>query len=216
MGIASRALNSMMDKFSSMIQSLNFAVDKVASSSRETAQATEESNQNVVTGKDELTLLASAMTEMTATIQEIASQTHRAAQYANETKVATADCQQLMGRSETSLQQLSSSVDVSSEVAQQLEESSNNITQVLDVIRNVAEQTNLLALNAAIEAARAGEQGRGFAVVADEVRTLAQRTQKSTEEIQALIGSLQEGAAKAVEAMEESRQVVVTTVGLSE
>ncbi len=216
MGVAGRALNSMMENFCTIFEAVNNTVNQVVTSSQEAAKATEESNTSVMAGKDELTMLATAMTEMTVTIQEIALQTSQAAQFANDTKAATTECQKMMRASITSLQHLSSGVNEGAEVIRQLEANSNDVTQVLDVIRSVAEQTNLLALNAAIEAARAGEQGRGFAVVADEVRTLAQRTQKSTEEIQGLIESLQTGAGKAVVAMERSREEVATSVDLSD
>ncbi|MDX1726827.1 MAG: methyl-accepting chemotaxis protein, partial [Pseudoalteromonas tetraodonis] len=112
----------------------------------------------------------------------------------------------------TAIETLSSNIETVSKVTAELAQESNNIGSVLDVIRSIAEQTNLLALNAAIEAARAGEHGRGFAVVADEVRTLASRTGKSTDEIQAMIAKLQEGAKAAVEAVKSSQEISISTV----
>jgi methyl-accepting chemotaxis protein len=214
-GMASAALNSMMSKFSGMIVALSTAVDQVATSSKETAESTENSTKNVTVGKNELNMLAHAMTEMTSTIQEISNQTTNAADFAAITKNATSDCQKMMNKSVASLEHLSKGVKEGADVIHELETNTHNITQVLDVIRNVADQTNLLALNAAIEAARAGEQGRGFAVVADEVRTLAQRTQESTEEIQVLIEEFQSGAGRAVSAMNRNLEEVSVTVDLS-
>ncbi|MGV8842447.1 MAG: methyl-accepting chemotaxis protein [Pseudomonas sp.] len=151
-------------------------------------------------------MVASAMNEMSATVQEVArhaSQTATASSGADEesragVKVAT---EALDG-----IEVLISDIENAAKVILQVQSDSASIGMVLDVIKGIAEQTNLLALNAAIEAARAGEQGRGFAVVADEVRTLASRTQKSTEEIQSMIQQLQGGARNAVQAMETAQK----------
>ncbi|WP_317932765.1 methyl-accepting chemotaxis protein [Halioxenophilus sp. WMMB6] len=163
-----------------------------------------ESSTNIVTTQnDNLTQIASAVTELSHAIHEIArnaqtaqAETGEATKMAQESKVAVDDAVVNIGN-------LSDTVTMANGVIIALADESANIAQVLDVIKSIAEQTNLLALNAAIEAARAGEQGRGFAVVADEVRTLASRTQQSTQDIQNMINSLKAGVEKAVTAMDE-------------
>jgi len=145
------------------------------------------------------------MNEMSATVQEVSRNITDTAQAAQEANTETAESRKMVEDAIQAIQQLAGRIDGASEVIHKLEQDSENINTVLDVIKGVAEQTNLLALNAAIEAARAGEQGRGFAVVADEVRTLAGRTQESTEEINDVIEKLQAGSRKAVDVMNKSR-----------
>ena len=162
----------------------------------------------------ETDLVATAMTEMTATVQEVARSASQAAQKADDADQHSQEGVQHASSAAGGLQGLTQAVQNVSEIVSQLDTDTQNIGSVLDVIKSIAEQTNLLALNAAIEAARAGEQGRGFAVVADEVRTLAGRTQDSTQEIQQLIENLNSTVAQAVSVMDHSEQSANDSEGL--
>ena len=148
--------------------------------------------------------VATAMHEMSATVQDVAGNAASAARAAQEADLQSESGARVVHDAITAIESLASEVEHAATVIHELEENSVSISSVVDVIRSIAEQTNLLALNAAIEAARAGEQGRGFAVVADEVRTLASRTQQSTREIQSMIEKLQSGANRAVTVMQSS------------
>ncbi|WP_407681437.1 methyl-accepting chemotaxis protein [Pseudomonas mangrovi] len=159
--------------------------------------------------------VATAMNEMSATAQEVARSAAGAVGSAQSVNDETLNGRQLVETQVGSIQRLAGEIDASVAVINQLASDSSSISQVLDVIKGIAEQTNLLALNAAIEAARAGEQGRGFAVVADEVRNLAKRTQQSTEEIEKMIAKLQGGVGAAVKAMGGSHQMADATVSES-
>ncbi len=143
------------------------------------------------------------MNEMTATVSEVAQSTTAAADSAHSADASAANGDSIVQESIASMVALSAQIQGTAQVITHLANESQNIGRVLDVIKGIAEQTNLLALNAAIEAARAGEQGRGFAVVADEVRTLASRTHSSTQEIESMIATLQTGVQEAVTAMEQ-------------
>ncbi|WP_434674609.1 methyl-accepting chemotaxis protein [Pseudomonas sp. D4-21] len=153
---------------------------------------------------------------MSATAQEVARSAAAAVSSAHSVNDETLSGRGLVESQQGSIARLASEIDQSVQVINQLATDSQAISRVLDVIKSIAEQTNLLALNAAIEAARAGEQGRGFAVVADEVRTLAKRTQQSTEEIEAMISRLHGGVGAAVKAMGTSHEMASGTVGQSE
>ncbi|WP_407692369.1 methyl-accepting chemotaxis protein [Pseudomonas xionganensis] len=155
------------------------------------------------------------MNEMSATAQEVARSAAAAVDSAQSVNDETVTGRALVESQVGSIQRLAGEIDQSVAVINQLATDSASISQVLDVIKGIAEQTNLLALNAAIEAARAGEQGRGFAVVADEVRNLAKRTQQSTEEIEAMISKLQGGVGAAVKAMGASHKMADSTVSES-
>ncbi|WP_210395396.1 methyl-accepting chemotaxis protein [Motiliproteus sediminis] len=156
--------------------------------------------------------VSTAMNEVQASVEEVAHSAHQAATSASEANAQAVDGEAIVGRAVQSINDLAERVEQASGVLQTLEGHSDNIGSILDVIRGIAEQTNLLALNAAIEAARAGEQGRGFAVVADEVRSLAQRTQESTEEIQSMITLLQGGTRDAVGVMNSGREMAQSAV----
>ena len=190
---------------SAIVKSINQSVFKLSAAAEEMAHITEKSNQALMNQHNETEQVATAMNEMTATVHEVAQNTQLAAESASQASIEVGTGQKVVEESIRSIASLVQKVERAADVIHQLETNSREIGSVLDVIRSIAEQTNLLALNAAIEAARAGEQGRGFAVVADEVRVLAQRTQKSTEEIQKMIQRLQAGAQEAVVAMTQSR-----------
>jgi len=174
---------------------------ELQTTSSELASATEETNQSLNHQRGEIDRLAAAIEEMSASISEVAQNTNAAANSARNAREATDNIHDVASNTLQGIHQLQSEVGQVAGVINSLAEESNNIGHVLDVIRGIADQTNLLALNAAIEAARAGEAGRGFAVVADEVRSLATRTTESTEEINRMIESLQKKAHSAVNAM---------------
>ncbi|WP_371924702.1 methyl-accepting chemotaxis protein [Pseudomonas sp. R5(2019)] len=155
------------------------------------------------------------MNEMTATVQEVARNAEEASEAAVAADQQAREGDKVVSEAIRQIERLAAEVGHSTDAMNQLKQESGKIGSVLDVIKSVAEQTNLLALNAAIEAARAGEAGRGFAVVADEVRSLAQRTQKSTEEIEELIAGLQHGTQQVASAMDSSRELTDSSVDLT-
>ncbi|WP_127477581.1 HAMP domain-containing methyl-accepting chemotaxis protein [Sulfurivermis fontis] len=205
LGRVATAFNRMGERFHSMVQQLSGATGQLAAAAEETSAITEQTSSGIRQQQSETEQVATAMNEMTATVQEVAHSAASAAEAAHKADDEALAGKQVVTRTIDVIDSLASEVEKAAGVIHQLEQDSEQIGTVLDVIRGIAEQTNLLALNAAIEAARAGEQGRGFAVVADEVRTLASRTQQSTAEIQGMIEKLQTGAANAVKVMEASR-----------
>ena len=197
--------NAFVSKMHSTIQQVVTATDKLTSSSEQMNLITEQSRDDINQQKSDIELAVTAITQMSSTVQEVARSAATAAESAQNADEESKNGMRVVNFTTESIGALADEVDRAADVIQKLEEDSNAIGVVLDVIRGIAEQTNLLALNAAIEAARAGEQGRGFAVVADEVRTLASRTQQSTQEIQEMIEKLQTGTNNAVSVMESSR-----------
>lgn len=189
-----------------MIRELHEASDQLDSSVSQLTEVIEITRNGVEKQLHQTEQVATAINEMTTSMQEVTSHAGMAVESANSADSAAQNGRRIVTHTIEDIESLALEMDSANEAITGLKEESEKIGSVLDVIKGISEQTNLLALNAAIEAARAGEQGRGFAVVADEVRALATRTQRSTEEIEEMIEKLQTGAAHAVEVMEKSRQ----------
>ncbi|WP_394560748.1 methyl-accepting chemotaxis protein [Aquipseudomonas alcaligenes] len=215
LGQLQRSMQDMTLSLRELIGHIRDSVTQIASAAEELSAVTEQTSAGVTSQKDETDQVATAMNEMTATVQEVARNAEQASHAANDADRQAKEGESAVNDAVQQMDRLAGEVQRSSAAVNQLRDESDKIGSVLDVIKAVAEQTNLLALNAAIEAARAGEAGRGFAVVADEVRGLAQRTQKSTEEIEALIGSLQQGSQQAAGLMDSSRALTEATVDLT-
>ncbi|MCU7814195.1 MAG: methyl-accepting chemotaxis protein [Candidatus Thiodiazotropha sp. (ex Rostrolucina anterorostrata)] len=188
------------------------AGDQLSQSSNELVEITTEDNRNIEQQYKKTQQVATAVTAMSTTVREIAQSADGAAAAAQDAGAEAESGMRIMRQTTDVINTLAGEVENAGNVINELEQESKNIGSVLDVIRGIAEQTNLLALNAAIEAARAGEQGRGFAVVADEVRTLASRTKESTQEIQKMIERLQQGSNKAVGAMNKGSTAAKKTI----
>lgn len=199
------SLVNMQNNLRGVVSHMNDSSSQLAAASEELAVVTQDTNQALQQQTTEIQLVATAMNEMTATVQEVANNATSTSSASNQASAESAEGSQIVQHTINSIRQLSSDVENAADVILKLEKDSENIGAVLDVIKSIAEQTNLLALNAAIEAARAGEQGRGFAVVADEVRTLASRTQTSTTEIEEMIDALQKGTTEAVGVMQAGK-----------
>ncbi|WP_416311393.1 methyl-accepting chemotaxis protein [Pseudomonas sp. W03] len=207
------AVASMADSLRGIVSRLRDGVGQITASAQALSGVTERTQLGVNTQKAETEQVATAMNQMAATVHDVARNAEEAASSAEQADGKVASGQEVVRQTLGRIEQLAEAVRTATQSIEQLGRESQNIGSVLDVIKSVAEQTNLLALNAAIEAARAGEQGRGFAVVADEVRALARRTQQSTAEIESLITSLQSDAATSVQRMQRSHALVEMTVG---
>jgi len=207
-----QAFNQFAEKVRRLVSEVAGSTSPGAAAAEEVSAITDEFNRDVAQQRHEIEQVATAMNEMTATVQDVARNAAQAAESAQAADREAQQGQQVVHETVSSIESVSVEVEHTASAIQRLEADSQSISAVLEVIRGVAEQTNLLALNAAIEAARAGEQGRGFAVVADEVRTLASRTQQSTLEIQQVIEQLQSGARNAAEVMHRGRAQVDSSV----
>jgi len=215
MGQLQASIQRMTVNLRQLISGIRDGVTQIASAAEELSAVTEQTSAGVNSQKVETDQVATAMHEMTATVQEVARNAEEASEAAVAADQQAREGDRVVNEAIVQIERLAKEVGNSTEAMNELKRESDKIGSVLDVIKSVAQQTNLLALNAAIEAARAGEAGRGFAVVADEVRSLAQRTQKSTEEIEQLIAGLQSGTQQVATIMDNSRELTVSSVELT-
>ncbi|WDU61924.1 methyl-accepting chemotaxis protein [Pseudomonas poae] len=215
LGQLQRAMQSMSVGLRELIGGISDGVTQIASAAEQLSAVTEQTSAGVNSQKVETDQVATAMNEMAATVQEVARNAEEASEAAVAADQQAREGDKVVGEAIAQIERLATEVGNSTAAMGDLKRESDKIGSVLDVIKSVAQQTNLLALNAAIEAARAGEAGRGFAVVADEVRSLAQRTQKSTEEIEELIVGLQNGTQQVASIMDNSRSLTDSSVELT-
>lgn len=211
-GQLATSFNGFITKIQGVVREVTASTSQLSAAAEEMSMITDETRTGVQRQQSETALVATAVTEMSSTVHEVANSAETAASSASQADTQSEQGKQIVASTVSSIRTLASEVEKAATVIAQLEKDSESIGSVLEVIRGIAEQTNLLALNAAIEAARAGEQGRGFAVVADEVRSLASRTQESTREIQEMIERLQKGSRDAVNAMQSGQEQAQQTV----
>jgi len=204
LGELSKGLNRLSEQLSGVVSEISSSSEQLSAAAEQTSTISLQSNENIRRQKDQTDSIASAMTQMTATVDDVAANASNTLVEVENANREASSGQQIVQQNIKTINGLAQEIQNAADVIDKLDEYSSNIGSVLDVIKGIADQTNLLALNAAIEAARAGEQGRGFAVVADEVRTLASKTQESTSEIQEMIERLQSGTQEAVNVMKNS------------
>lgn len=210
-----QSLSNMQDNLIGTVRQIADAAAQLASAAEELTAVTDDSTRGLATQNGEIQQAATAVTEMTAAVEEVARNAVSTSMISSQTADEASKGQKQVQQAVAGIDSVTIVITDSTKLVEDLASQIHEITKVLDVIRGIAEQTNLLALNAAIEAARAGEQGRGFAVVADEVRALAHRTQASTGEIELMISRVRDGADEAVSAMGKSRSLVLSTQSLA-
>ncbi|MBI3393990.1 MAG: HAMP domain-containing protein, partial [Nitrospirae bacterium] len=215
MALVVGSFNDVGDAFSGVLRQLRQATDQIASSAAELSASAEEMEKGSGGQTTQATRAAAAMEEMSATVVEVAKNASEAARFSGEATGMAEKGGNVVSETVTGMRAIAQTVENAAFVVEALGKSSNQIGEIVAVIDDIADQTNLLALNAAIEAARAGEQGRGFAVVADEVRKLAERTTKATGEIAGMIRAIQGDTQKAVASMKEGTQQVEGGVSLA-
>ncbi|WP_433885544.1 methyl-accepting chemotaxis protein [Pseudomonas vranovensis] len=210
-----KAMAKMQNKLRDTLQQISGSATQLASAAEELNSVTDESARGLQQQNNEIEQAATAVTEMTSAVEEVARNAVSTSEASKEATRSAGDGRDLVMETVSAIERMSTDVQGTAELIGNLAEESRDIGKVLDVIRGLADQTNLLALNAAIEAARAGEAGRGFAVVADEVRALAHRTQQSTSEIERMIGSIQGGTEQAVNSMRNSTERAESTLNIA-
>jgi methyl-accepting chemotaxis protein len=215
LGVLQQGVQRMGSTLRELIGGIRDGVSQISSAAEELSAVTAQTSAGANNQKNETDQVATAMHEMSATVQEVARNAEQASEAATLADTEARDGDRVVNEAIDQIERLASEVSRSTEAMRALQKESDKIGSVVDVIKAVAEQTNLLALNAAIEAARAGEAGRGFAVVADEVRGLAKRTQKSTEEIEGLVAGLLLGTQQVASSMQSSYELTGSSVELS-
>ncbi|MGY2288849.1 methyl-accepting chemotaxis protein [Pseudomonas sp. SDO528_S397] len=206
---------NMQEKLRDTLQRIAGSATQLASAAEELNAVTDESARGLTQQNNEIEQAATAVNQMTSAVEEVARNAVSTSEASHNAAASAGDGRDLVQETVSAIERMSSDVQATATLIGNLADESRDIGKVLDVIRGLADQTNLLALNAAIEAARAGEAGRGFAVVADEVRALAHRTQQSTREIERMIASIQEGTEHAVDSMRNSTERAESTLNIA-